>query len=368
MNKEQIIYKYLDSQDVLATQRLKQYHPRATKNIGLSDRISYGIELEFPYNTKDEDNLIFNFNIYNKKMLNNNWQFSKEHNSEYPSNISIGEFTSPILHDDISSLDQLNIIVQLISKFENKVLKASCRNMHFHFDMNLLGESLEHLKSFLEIFRAYENIIFRISTSETGRVPKSGISNRIQEALKSNDIHSILKTYNGGEYNLDNLLTYRKLPVNLFNIGAYFEANNTTPGVVYTKSDNMLQEVISSRLTLDINSPNKRNERISKILTPTLELRLTPTTHDLGYLQQFLILDTTIIDMARNIEIVPGLREKVNNRNTLIDKYGPQIFDVEFDDGIDDILSCLPRTLSKRILLSYLCSKQLNLYVSDQNR
>ena len=233
-----------------------KYLPEPLKRIAVLKDLRYGVEIEFPYRKKDEKVLLYNFNHYNNKELNNQWKFNKELTNEYPKDVAIGEFTSSILHEsDVSSLDQVNLILKLVKYFQHPVLKAKERNTHFHFDMDLLGDSLEHLPSFLSLYRAYEIIFSRITSCETGLVRKKGISDRIAQSLKGNSISDILKTYNGGEYNLENLKEFRKLPINLFNVGAFYEAKSkdAIPGVINEKSDNIIKQLQTTKFVVDTN-------------------------------------------------------------------------------------------------------------------
>lgn len=357
MNKQEILQKY-------SIENGKAFSPIPTKSISVLRGLNYGVEIEFPYDKKIETDLLGNFKYYNKQELNGKWKFNLELVKGYPSNVSIGEFTSPILGDDIYSLDQLNLILQLVKAFQHPILKAKERNMHFHFDMNLLGTSLEHLRPLLEIFRAYENIIFRTAASEIGIIRKEGISDRIASSLKEEDISNVLRTYNGGEYSTKNLLTYRMLPINLFNVGAFYEDrdSNALPGVIYKKNCDILRQIESTKFVLDTNLYKASEYDITKKLTPTIEFRLTPSTDNLGYLQQHLLLYSVLIFMARNINKIPRLREKVDARNYLIDTKGPEVFDLQFDEGIDDIVNFLPMDLSQRLLLPYVNSKPISLY------
>lgn len=370
MSKEQIINTFLDPKYIYDVTNSKQYKPKPIKKLGILDELRYGVEFEFPYDIKQEEELLYNFNLYNNQLLNNQWRFSKEVTTEYPPNICIGEFTSPILrdNDNLCSLDQLNVITQLVRAFEHKTIKASSRNMHFHFDMKLLGESLEYLVPYLQVFRAYENIIARTCSSETGRVPKKGISNTIQKALNEENVSDILRVYNGGDYNADTLYKYRQLSLNLFNMGAYYEAKSTIPGLVSTKCGNEVLEAMNTKLMLDCESYDKNSQYIRKKLAPTFELRMSPTTHDLGYFQQYLLLHCTTIVMARNLKSIPMLEEKVQQRNDYINRFGPQVFDLDFDDGISDLLAILPQNLGSRLLLPYMYSKPISLYKTPLTR
>ena len=348
-----------------------KYLPEPLKRIAVLKDLRYGVEIEFPYRKKDEKVLLYNFNHYNNKELNNQWKFNKELTNEYPKDVAIGEFTSPILHEsDVRSLDQVSLILKLVKYFQHPVLKAKERNTHFHFDMDLLGDSLEHLPSFLSLYRAYEIIFSRITSCETGLVRKKGISDRIAQSLKGNSISDILKTYNGGEYNLKNLKEFRKLPINLFNVGAFYEAKSkdAIPGVINEKSDNIIKQLQTTRFVVDTNLYDSSKYQILKTLTPTFEFRLTPSTTDLGYFQQNLLLYSNLFLMARNIDKIPGLRQQVNLRNKLIDKKGPAIFDVKFDQGIQDITYFLQPELRERLLLQYSSSKPVPLYDKQVNR
>ena len=304
MKKEELLRRY----SIVESQVKEWFAPQVTKSLSLPKDFKYGIEIEFPYDVKEGIDLQGNFEHYNKTELDMNWSFNKEFNLEYPPNVVIGEFVSPILSDNIQSLDQLNLILQLVRAFQHPRLKAKERNIHFHLDMNLLGKSLEYLRPFLEIFRAYENIIFRIATSETGKVRKDGISDRIANSLKQKSNRGLLKTFNGGDYNLQTLKKYRRLPINLFNIGAYQERpnKNAKPGVIFEKEGEFFKRIESGRFVLDtIPYRGSTKYEIQKTLTPTMELRLTPSTDSLGFVQQHLLLYGTLIYIARELDKTP---------------------------------------------------------------
>lgn len=388
MEKKELLYKY----GIIPYTGKVDFSPIPTKSLSLPSKYKFGVEIEFLCDESVERNLEYNFSHYNKTELGGKWELRQEYNGKYPKNVLIKEFISPILGDDISSLDQLNVILQLVKAFEHPVLKVGERNMHFHFDMNLLGGSLEYLRPFLRVFRAYENIIFRIAASETGKIKKEGISDIIANALKQKDMHDLLKSFNNGEYNLQNLLQYRKLPINLFNVGAFYEAKDTPnaiPGVICRNmkskegSPEFAKEFYETAMSNGI-APDKlvqitqmmgarfvyntttfsQNPKYSvlKTLTPTIEFRLTPTTYNLGFVQQHLLLYAIIISMARNLNRMPELQEKVDRRNKLIDEKGPQVFDVEYDEGIEDIIGFLPSDLGKRLLVPYVYSDSVKLY------
>ena len=350
---------------------MEKYSPEPLKRISVLKDLRYGVEIEFPYRKQDEKLLLYNFNYYNNKELNNQWRFNKELTNEYPKDVAIGEFTSPILHEsDVRSLDQVSLILQLVKAFQHPVLKAKERNTHFHFDMNLLGDSLEHLPSFLSIYRAYEIIFSRITSCETGLVRKKGISDRIAKSLKGNSISDILRTYNGGEYNLENLKDFRKLPINLFNVGAFYEAKskNAIPGVISEKSDSIQKQLQTVRFAVDAGLYDPSKYQILKKLTPTVEFRITPSTTDLGYFQQNLLLFSDLFLMAQNLERIPGLKQKVDARNKLIDEKGGNIFEKSMDEGISDITYFLQPELQDRLQMQYMFSEQVPLYSNSINR
>lgn len=350
---------------------MEKYSPEPLKRIAVLKNLRYGVEIEFPYRKKDEKELLYNFNHYNNQKLNNQWRFNKELTNEYPKDVAIGEFTSPILHEsDVRSLDQVSLILKLVKYFQHPVLKAKERNTHFHFDMDLLGDSLEHLPSFLSIYRAYEIIFSRIASCETGLVRKKGISDRIAQSLKGDSISNILKTYNGGEYNLENLKEFRKLPINLFNVGAFYEAKskNAIPGVITEKNDNVIKQLQTTRFVLDTNLYDSSKYQTLKTLTPTVEFRITPSTTDLGYFQQNLLLFSDLFLMAQNLERIPGLKQKVDARNKLIDEKGANIFEKSMDEGISDITYFLQPELRDRLQMQYMFSEQVPLYSNSINR
>ena len=117
MKKEELLKRYL----IVESEVKNSFN---TKSLSLPKDFKYGIEIEFPYDIKEERNLKGNFEYYNKTELARGWSFNKEFNMEYPRNITIGEFVSPILMDDIHSLDQLNLILQLVKAFQHPKLRA----------------------------------------------------------------------------------------------------------------------------------------------------------------------------------------------------------------------------------------------------
>lgn len=350
---------------------MKLDSPKPLKRIAVLKDFKYGVEIEFPYRIKDEETLLYNFNHYNKNELNNQWKFNKELTNEYPKEVAIGEFVSLILNEsDVRSLGQVNVILQLVKAFQHPVLKAKERNTHFHFDMDLLGDSLEHLPSFLSIYRAYEIIFSRIISCETSLVRKKGISDRIAKSLKNISISDILRTYNGGEYNLENLKKFRKLPINLFNVGAFYEAKskNAIPCVISEKSDSMQKQLQTVRFVVDAGLYDSSKYQILKKLTPTVEFRITPSTTDLGYFQQNLLLFSDLFLMAQNLERIQGLKQKVDTRNKLIDEKGPSVFEKGIDEGISDITHFLQPELRDRLQMQYMFAEQVPLYSNSINR
>ena len=189
-------------------------------------------------------------------------------------------------------------------------------------------------------------------------------------SLKNISISDILRTYNGGEYNLENLKKFRKLPINLFNVGAFYEAKskNAIPCVISEKSDSMQKQLQTVRFVVDAGLYDSSKYQILKKLTPTVEFRITPSTTDLGYFQQNLLLFSDLFLMAQNLERIQGLKQKVDTRNKLIDEKGPSVFEKGIDEGISDITHFLQPELRDRLQMQYMFAEQVPLYSNSINR
>ncbi len=74
MNKDEIINKFLDLDYAQNNYKSKQYKPRPVKKLGLPIDLKYGVEFEFPFNAESEDELLYNFYLYNKRELNQKWE------------------------------------------------------------------------------------------------------------------------------------------------------------------------------------------------------------------------------------------------------------------------------------------------------
>ena len=122
------------------------------------------------------------------------------------------------------------------------------------------------------------------------------------------------------------------------------------------------------RFAVDAGLYDPSKYQILKKLTPTVEFRITPSTTDLGYFQQNLLLFSDLFLMARNLERIPGLKQKVDARNKLIDEKGANIFEKSMDEGISDITYFLQPELQDRLQMQYMFSEQVPLYSNSINR
>ena len=110
MEKEELLRKY----GIISYKSKDTFSPRTTKSLSLPTKYKFGVEIEFLCDASAEGDLEYNFLHYNKTELGGKWKLRQEYNGKYPKNVLIKEFISPILGDDISSLDQLNLILQLV--------------------------------------------------------------------------------------------------------------------------------------------------------------------------------------------------------------------------------------------------------------
>lgn len=116
-------------------------------SLGLSDDVSFGVEIEFE--GTDED-LVDEYIEKNFKA----WIMLGDTSLK-----SGGEVISPVLYDDIKTWKALKDICNFLK--ENNADTFHNAAGHIHIGAPILGENIDNWKNFLKTYILYENILFR---------------------------------------------------------------------------------------------------------------------------------------------------------------------------------------------------------------
>jgi len=132
---------------------LKNYYLSLRERLELSNKITFGVEIEVDKIRKK----IYDLGK-NKYYLNKDWIFKNEET------LLIGrEVNSPVLYDNKNTWELLNEI--LIDLSDCSEITACCGG-HIHFGSQIFADDKEAYYNLFLLWRAYENIIFRFGYGE----------------------------------------------------------------------------------------------------------------------------------------------------------------------------------------------------------
>lgn len=135
----------LDLQDLLV--ETENFFLEYRDKLNLPNTVTFGVELEY----EEIDKKIVDKFI--KKEL-------KEWISKRDDSLTRGgEITSPIMTDEIKYWQELKKVCEYLSRKKADTLHNA--GGHIHIGTCILGEDIEAWKSFLKLYTAYENVIFR---------------------------------------------------------------------------------------------------------------------------------------------------------------------------------------------------------------
>ena len=132
---------------------LKQYYLELRKRIGVSDNISFGVEIEFEEAMKDiiDEKLYRNFNGEGWIMVPDD-------------SLSNGaEINSPKLTDCEDTWIDLNYVCRIVD--ENAYVMDNTSG-HIHIGTQILGNNPKYWGNFAKLWATYENVIFRFLYGE----------------------------------------------------------------------------------------------------------------------------------------------------------------------------------------------------------
>ena len=141
----------LDLQELLYY--LEFYYLKLRHNLGLSNDITFGLELEFENAKIKPLEQELKASKYNEK-----WFIKNE-----PSVIDGAEINSPVLKDTNASWISLKKICHMISEYATIDAKAGG---HIHIGTQVLGNNPKSWLNFIKFWSVYENVIYRFSYGE----------------------------------------------------------------------------------------------------------------------------------------------------------------------------------------------------------
>lgn len=149
--------KGYDLQDLIYY--LNQYYLTLRNQLGLDERVTFGMELEFERCNRTLINLELR-----KNKLNDDFHIKDDGSL----GVSSGEIATPILRDIEFDWERLEKLCEICSRHATIIQKAGG---HIHVGAHILGSSSTTFLNFLKLWAVYENIIFRFSFGEflTGR-------------------------------------------------------------------------------------------------------------------------------------------------------------------------------------------------------
>lgn len=180
----------IDLQELLYN--MENYYLKLRKNIGISESITFGLELEFERSMTAciKSNL-------RKKGLRNDWILKNDGSLNHGN-----EINSPILTDTASTWKNLEKVCSIVKKYATI---GENSGGHIHIGSQILGPKAESWFNFMKLWAVYENVIYRFAYGQklTARLsimeyapPISQFLlqdlDKIQSESKQNDIEYIV--------------------------------------------------------------------------------------------------------------------------------------------------------------------------------
>ena len=232
----------IDLQDLLV--ETENYLLEYRDKLNLPNNVTFGVELEY------EGILRSVTDRFIKKNL-------RDWNSKHDGSLtSGGEISSPVMIDDIRYWQELKKVCDHLSRRKADTLHNA--GGHIHIGTCVLGDDIEAWRSFLKLYTAYENIIFRfvygdkisgrkklfqyahpISESIYRAMPNIDIATSLSDiywALPTNDRYVALNFRNVDFYNPGN--RYKK------NTLEFRSPNATTNAVVWQNNINAFAKML----------------------------------------------------------------------------------------------------------------------------
>lgn len=152
-------YSYLSNDDLKSfLSFISNYYIEYRENIGLSSKLTFGLEIEYEGIEKEIVDEYVKINL--KRWINED---------EVDLNKG-GEIVSPILTDNSKDWDELLLICKYLQK--NNADTFHNAGGHIHVGANILGSDVESWRIFLKLYMLYENVVFRFAYGDKANARK----------------------------------------------------------------------------------------------------------------------------------------------------------------------------------------------------
>ena len=305
--------KGFDLQDLLFY--LDDYYLSLRDELGLSEDVTFGLELEFEYAIK-------------KRIEDKLWDTGlfSEWITKIDTSLTDGaEINSPILKDEKKSWEQLQTVCDIVSP-NAKI--GSHSGGHIHIGAQTLGTNPESWINFAGLWAAYENIIFRFGYGNflTSRETMDDYSKTISPSMRSDyeylkglsevSLKDVIRSFDYGKYcavNLNHVVNPDRFITS--NTIEFRCPNGTLDATIWQNNVNLFTKLLryATSKGFDEDTINRRWEQIKDKFT---YLRW----YDEIYLSQALELCDLIFD--NNLDKVYFLKQYLKSFATVDKRIG----------------------------------------------
>ncbi len=305
--------KGFDLQDLLFY--LDDYYLSLRDELGLSEDVTFGLELEFEY-------------AMQKRIEDKLWDTGlfSEWITKIDTSLTDGaEINSPILKDEKKSWEQLQTVCDIVSP-NAKI--GSHSGGHIHIGAQTLGANPESWINFAGLWAAYENIIFRFGYGNflTSRETMDDYSKTISPSMRSDyeylkglsevSLKDVIRTLDYGKYcavNLNHVVNPDRFITS--NTIEFRCPNGTLDATIWQNNVNLFTKLLRYATSKDFDEDtiNRRWEQIKDKFT---DLRW----YDEIYLSQALELCDLIFD--NNLDKVYFLKQYLKSFATVDKRIG----------------------------------------------
>ena len=228
-------FNSLDLQELVT--EIENYYLLYRNKLNLPDFVTFGVEIEY-------ENLLKTFvDKYVTKNLES-WD------SKYDLSVKLGgEISSPILHNDLESWQELKQICDYLKK--KKADTGVNTGGHIHVGAHLLGEDIKNWQTFIKIYIAYEHILFRFlygdkinarkSLNEYAPPTADLLYNKIEKLDNYKRITELTGLELGNRFkalNLNNAYLYNIYTQERKNTIEFRSGNSTTDAIIWQNNIN----------------------------------------------------------------------------------------------------------------------------------
>ena len=186
---------------------INQYYLELRKSLNISDKESFGFEMEAE---------CFRYDKIYKLMLDNGFDLSKWIIKPDASLYKGFEVVTPVLNKDNIDWNKIRLLCDIIKNNSKIGMHAAS---HIHIGAQMLGNNRENIKRFIMLWSAYQHIIFRFGygefLNERPRMIKYAILNGNSWFKMLNVIENFSELSN---MKIINWMSYKNQAINLTNV------------------------------------------------------------------------------------------------------------------------------------------------------